>query len=361
MTESAKRAPLLDRRGRGRPAPAPLSRPGVPSAHPAPPRPRALPWGGAAALALALALAACGSPRPLGLDERPANRVVVPTSSTHYRDYGTAADLAAALRWRPGAPVLVSAHRGAPPPGLPENSLAAFENALNYAPALVEADVRRTADGVLVLLHDETLDRTTTGTGRISETTFETVRSLRLVTAGGVVTPFRVPTLAEALAWAEGRTALLLDVKSDVPYGALVAELDRHDAADQAAVIVYSLDDHRRLFALAPDLVVSSTAESAAAADALLASDVALDRVIAWTGVGLPDPAVVDRLHAAGIRAQAGAYGTIDAEAVATGSAAPYDALLGRGVDVIGTDHVPGAALAARQANVGASGGAVRR
>ena len=337
--------------------PAPTDAPGQRAGRPAPPRPRRRAGRGGAgafAVALALALAACGSPRPLGLDERPADRVVVPTSSTHYRDYGTAADLAAALRWRPGAPVWVSAHRGAPPPGLPENSLPAFENALNYAPALVETDVRRTADGVLVLLHDETLDRTTTGTGRISETTFAALRALRLVTADGVVTPFRVPTLAEALAWAEGRTALLLDVKSDVPYEALVAELDRLDAADQAAVITYTLADHRRLYALAPDLVVSSAAETAAAADALLASDVDLGRTVAWTGVGAPDAALVDRLHAAGIRAQAGAYGAIDGEAIATASTAPYAALLGVGVDVIGTDHVAGAALAARQANLAA-------
>ena len=330
-------------------------RPDGPSRSPAataPPRPRALHRGGAVALAaLAVALGACGSPRPLSLDERPASRVAVPTSSTHYRDYGTAGDLAAALRWRPGAAVLVSAHRGAPPHGLPENSLAAFENALNHAPALIETDVRRTADGVLVLMHDETLDRTTTGTGRVDETTFETLRSLRLVTDDSLVTSFRVPTLAEALSWAEGRTALLLDVKSDVPYPALVAEIDRLDAADQAAVIVYSLADHLRLYGLAPGLVVSSTAETVADADALLAADLDLARVIAWTGVGPPDPDVVARLHAAGIRAQAGAYGPIDAEAAAAVTTEPYAALLVPGADVIGTDEIAAAALAARRAN----------
>jgi glycerophosphoryl diester phosphodiesterase len=306
-------------------------------------------WRGAsAAVALVAALvAACGSPRPVGLDQRPGDRVVVPTSAVHYRDYATAEALAAALRWEPGAPVLVSAHRGAPPPGLPENSIPAFENALNYAPALIEADVRRTADGVLVLLHDGTLDRTTTGTGRIDETTLEEIRALRLVTEAGLVTSFRVPTLAEAVAWAEGRAVLLLDVKSDVPYDALVAELRALDAFDQAVVIVYSLDDHLRLAALAPEAVVSSTAETVPQAEALLAADVDLDRTIAWTGIGPPDPAVVERLHAAGVRAQAGAFGAIDAAA----SPAAYAPLLAPGADVIATDNVPAAALAARRAN----------
>lgn len=302
--------------------------------------------------ALAVAAGACGSPRPLDLAERPADRVAVPTSSVHYRDYASADALAEAFRWQPGAPVLVSAHRGAPVRGLPENALPTFEHALNYAPALIEADVRRTADGVLVLMHDETLNRTTTGTGRVDQATFAEVRRLRLVTADSVVTAFRVPTLAEALAWADGRAVLLLDVKPDVPYEALVAAIRQQGAADRVAVITYNLADHERLVALAPDLMVSVMAETVDDVGALLAAEVDLSRVIAWTGVGLPDPDVVARLHAAGIRAQAGAFGAIDAAATATSSSDPYAALLGTGADVIATDAVRLAALAARDANL---------
>jgi glycerophosphoryl diester phosphodiesterase len=305
-----------------------------------------------ALLLLALVVGACGSPRPLGLEERPADRVRTPVSSVHYRDYDSAATLASALRWTPSAPVLVSAHRGGPQRALPENAIETFEYALNHAPALIETDVRRTADGVLVLLHDETLDRTTTGTGRVDQTTFAQIRRLRLVTEDSLVTPFRVPTLAEAFAWADGRAVLLLDVKPDVPYEELVAAIRQHDAADRVAVITYSLADHERLFALAPDLVVSATAETPADVSALLASPVDAGRVIAWTGVGVPDPGVVDRLHAAGIRAQAGAFGTIDAAANAASSPDPYSAILATGADVISTDEVPLAALAARGANL---------
>ena len=302
---------------------------------------------GLAAL-LVVGVAACGSPRPLTLDERPADRVSVPVSSVHYRDYGSADALAAALRWSPGVPVLVSAHRGAPTPGLPENSLAAFENVLNYAPALIETDVRRTRDGVLVLMHDETLDRTTTGSGRVDEATFEQIRALRLVVDDTLVTSFRVPTLAEALAWADGRAVLLLDIKPDVPYPVLIDALRQSDAADQAGVITYSLDDHERLATLAPELLVSATAVTQADVDALLASGVDLRRVIAWTGVGVPDPAVIDRLHAEGIRAQAGAFGETDTAAMRAASPLPYRPFLTAGVDVISTDNVRGAALATR-------------
>ena len=323
-------------------------------------RARLLPAGPALLLAaLAVAAGACGSPRPLSLDERPADRVDVPVSSVHYRDYGSADALAAALRWRPGAPVWVSAHRGAPPPGLAENSLQAFEYALNHAPALVETDVRRTADGVLVLMHDETLDRTTTGTGRVDQTTLAALRAVRLTTdAPGerllpeLVLSARVPTLAEALAWADGRAVLLLDVKRDVPYEDVVAAVRQAGAADRVAVIVYSLEDHARLAALAPELAVSATVETAADLDALVGSGLDLSRVIAWTGVGPPDPAVVARLHALGVRAQAGAFGAIDAAAAEAASPAPYRALLDTGADVLSTDDVALAALAARGANL---------
>ena len=304
------------------------------------------------ALAATLLVAGCGSPRPLTLTERPADRVAVPTSSVHYRDYATADDLAAATRWAPGAPVWVSAHRGAPPRGLVENSLEAFEYALNHTPALIETDVRRTADGALVMMHDETLDRTTTGTGRVDQTTFAQVRALRLVTPDSVVTSFRVPTLAEALAWAEGRSVLLLDVKPDVPFGELIAAIRQAEAEDQAAVITYSLADAERLHALAPDLLISVMAETVADVEALLTSSVPPDRMIGWTGVGVPDPEVVARLHAVGVRAQAGAFGAIDQAATEAMRPAPYAPLLQSGADVIATDSVPMAATAARNANL---------
>ena len=141
----------------------------------------------------------------------------------------------------------MAAHRGGPVPGLPENAIETFENALNHAPALIETDVRQTADGVLVLLHDETLDRTTTGTGDLEDATLAEVRQLRLVADDTTVTSFRVPTLAEALAWAEARAVLLLDVKRGVDLGAVVAEVRRADAEDQVVVITNSLEAQREL------------------------------------------------------------------------------------------------------------------
>lgn len=306
-----------------------------------------------ALVALAAVASGCVGvrPRAVPLDQRPADRVAVPTSSLHYRGYADADALARVLRYTDGAERLISAHRGGPVEGLAENAVPTFEHALNYAPAFIELDVRRTPDGHLVLMHDETLDRTTTGAGRVDATPFAAVRAARLLDVRGTLTSFRVPTLAEALAWAEGRAVLMLDVKQDVPYPEIVDAVRAARAENRVVVIVYSLADHEALAALAPDLNVSATLETVADADALLAAGragrVDLSRTIVFAGVGRADPDVVTRMHAAGIRVQVGTF-PLDAAADAATDPAVYTPVLAAGVDVLATDNVRSASEAVR-------------
>ena len=304
--------------------------------------------------AAVLALLAAGGclPSPLGSDPAPDARIAVPTTATHYRGYNGADGLSGALRWWPGAPRLVSAHRGGPRPGLPENSIPTFEHALNYAPALIETDVRRTVDGTLVLMHDETLDRTTTGAGEVGARTLSDIRALRLVDETGAVTSFRVPTLDEALAWAEGRAVLLLDVKPGVPAEAVVGAIRRAGAEGRAVVIGYSLESLLALHRMAPDLMLSATVTTPAELDALLAAPVDRSRLIAFGGVGSVDASLVPRLHAEGIRVQVGTFGARDAAAAEQAVPTAYDDLLLAGVDVLATDNVPAAAAATRAVNL---------
>lgn len=205
--------------------------------------------------------------------------------------------------------------------------------------------MRRAADGTLVLLHDATLDRTTTGAGPVASRTLSELRTLRLVGPDGTVTPHRIPTLAEAMAWAEGRAVLLLDVKEGVPPEAFVAAIRAAEAEDRVVVVVDTLDALRAYYALAPDLVYSAPATTPEETAALLAAPVARSHLIAFAGVGAADPAVVARLHEAGIRVRVGTFGPIEA---AAGPAA-YRPLLDAGVDVLATDDVPTAALAVRR------------
>lgn len=273
-------------------------------------------------------------------------------TSAHYVAFADADALAAYLRYGSEAGPLVSAHRGGPMPAYPENALATFEHTLRYAPVLIECDVRLSRDSVLVMMHDDTLDRTTTGTGPVSEHTLAELRSLLLEDEYGIITPFRIPTLAETLAWAEHRAILTLDVKQDVSPRQVVALVRQMHAEDRVVIIVYTLDDLLRYHALAPDLNISASASTQEEAHAVLTSGVDLSRVIVFTGVGDVNRGVIDMLHARGIRAMLGTFDLIDGRARQAG-ATVYEALFGQGVDVIATDVVPLAAEAAKARRLG--------
>jgi glycerophosphoryl diester phosphodiesterase len=92
------------------------------------------------------------------------------------------------------APLVIVAHRGAPVSSkAPENTLKAFRAAIEDDATVLEFDVRRTADGHLVVLHDATVDRTTDGTGAVADLTLEEVQALD---AGGGE---RIPTVSEVI------------------------------------------------------------------------------------------------------------------------------------------------------------------
>lgn len=104
--------------------------------------------------------------------------------------------------------VLRIGHRGAAGHA-PENTLAAIQKGIALGVDFVELDVRRTADGVLVILHDATVNRTTDGKGRIDRLSFREVRKFN---AGNGE---HVPTLEEVLKIAAGKAGLMLELKAE--------------------------------------------------------------------------------------------------------------------------------------------------
>ncbi len=249
------------------------------------------------------------------------------------------------LRWTPSARPLVSAHRGGPLPGYPENCLETFENSLRYAPCLIECDVRKTADDVLVLMHDESLERTTTGRGAVSRQTLAALQGLWLKDPQGKVTRFRIPTLSETLDWARSRAILTLDVKPGVSPEEIVAAISAHDAAAYTVIITYSLAAAERYHALNPDLMISAPAEGYENVRKLLSSKIDPRCLMAFVGVVEPDRELYDQLHRQGIRAILGTMGNLDRRAQRRGRTV-YVELLRNGADVLATDNVPLAARA---------------
>ena len=106
--------------------------------------------------------------------------------------------------------VLVACHRG-DWRNWPENSLAAIESVIGMGADIVEIDLALTSDSVLVVCHDRTLNRTTTGKGLIAEIPYDSIQRCFLKSGHGVATSHRMPTLREALELCKDRIVVNID------------------------------------------------------------------------------------------------------------------------------------------------------
>jgi glycerophosphoryl diester phosphodiesterase len=240
---------------------------------------------------------------------------------------------------------LVSAHRGGgAQKGFPENCIATFEQTLKHSYAMLEIDPRYSKDGAIVLHHDATLDRTTTGSGPVSAKTLAELKELKLKDAGGNVTGFRMPTLDEVLEWARGKAILVLDQK-DVPVTARVKKIGEHKAEGYAMLIVGSFKDAKECHALNPNVmmeVMIPNREKALEFDKL---GIPWRNVIAFVGHVPPeDKGLYEMIHAKGANCMIGTSRNLDKRFLSgkvkeiEGLEAEYREYLGRGADVIETD-----------------------
>jgi glycerophosphoryl diester phosphodiesterase len=114
------------------------------------------------------------------------------------------------LKTADGKEVLVAAHRG-DWRNAPENSLAAINYAIAMGVDIIEIDIQKTKDGQLVLMHDEKIDRTMTGKGKVSDYTLDSLKMMYLRNGCGVPTQHRIPTLEEAMSAMQGKVMVNLD------------------------------------------------------------------------------------------------------------------------------------------------------
>jgi glycerophosphoryl diester phosphodiesterase len=135
----------------------------------------------------------------------------------HTVDIRSLSDLQEFFRYAPEKDIIISGHRGGMIEGYPENCIASCEKTLSLMPSFFEIDPRLTKDSVLVLMHDETIDRTTTGTGKVSDYTYAELQQFYLKDRQGNVTPYKILSLDEMLEWGNGKTAFNFDNKG-VPW-----------------------------------------------------------------------------------------------------------------------------------------------
>lgn len=154
------------------------------------------------------------------------------------------------IDWPEGDVVFI-AHRGIVP-GYPENTIAAFRQAIKYGVDAIEIDLRGTKDGKIVIIHDETLTRTTNGTGTVGN---HTLAELKKLDAGNGE---RIPTYEEVLKLVNGTgVRLILDIKVSptLDKREVVRLTEEYEANSKVIVGVRSLDDLRAVHTLNPNLL----------------------------------------------------------------------------------------------------------
>lgn len=237
---------------------------------------------------------------------------------------------------------LVSAHRGGPYPGYPENALETMAAVLAEIPAIMEVDLAASADGVLYLMHDDTLDRTTDGSGAVDALDWREIAKLRLEDNDGRKTAFSPTRFDEALAWAKDRTILQLDFKSSARYEDAAAEVRRQDAEDRIILIAYSIPSAQKLHRLMPDAMISLSLNSQSELNRAVAEGLPVDRLIGFTGTQEPRPRLFSTLSNRNVEVIFGTLGrgdSIDNDIARSGDEARYAEIAGQGADIIATDR----------------------
>ena len=131
--------------------------------------------------------------------------------------------------------VVVVAHRG-DWRNYPENSIPAIESVIRMGVDVMELDVKMTRDSVLVLSHDWTLDRTTTGSGNISDYTYEQLLAFDLKRGHGIAIPgLKIPTLRQALEVCKDRIVVNVDQGFDY-YDQVLAITEELGMTDQVLI-----------------------------------------------------------------------------------------------------------------------------
>lgn len=140
----------------------------------------------------------------------------------------------------------IVAHRGGASLGL-ENTLSCIKRGIEAGADAIEVDIHLTKDGQLLICHDQTVDRTTNGKGKICDLTLDEIQQLKVVDSNGQLTDEYLPTLDEVLTLVDGRCQLLVEIKrTGTIYQGIeqktIDEIRRHDA--KAWTVLQSFNDN---------------------------------------------------------------------------------------------------------------------
>lgn len=234
---------------------------------------------------------------------------------------------------------IISGHRGCDVADYPENSIEAFEYVLQYTPAFFEIDPRMTKDSVVVLMHDATLDRTTNGTGKLSDYTWAEVQKLQLKDRFGKLTPYHIPTLAQVIEWARGKTILNLD-KKDVPAEITDKIIKEHKAGAFVMVTVHNAEQAKFYYQKDPNRMMSAFVKTKKALKEYEAAGIPWQNMIAYIGSeNKPENKIMlDLLHQRKVKCMISAAPVYDKLVTEEQRAQAYREIFKSGADILESD-----------------------
>lgn len=239
--------------------------------------------------------------------------------------------------------VLVASHR-ATHLVYPENSLPAMKESIRIGADFIETDVRQTKDGVLVCIHDNSIDRTTNGKGKVEDMTYAQLQQYFLLFNGNP-TREKIPTFKKVLQLVKGNIMLDIDYKAegDRAGKATTHLLRKMRMEQQCLFFLYDYKDAAALYQLNPHLQFMARTYNEADVDSVLQLSVAVPAI--HGDDGFYTDSLMMRIRSAGKRVWMNALGKYDAmEAVKKDTG--FDALLKmKQTNVIQTDQ-PEALLA---------------
>ena len=237
--------------------------------------------------------------------------------------------------------VLISAHRGGKGyAGYPENCLETMQFVKKQIPnAVFEIDVAQTKDEILVLMHDDALERTSTGFGRVDQSNWADLNKLNLKDDFDSITNFRIPLFKDVLEWAKTENAIFtVDIKRSVDPEKVLHFIEENGALYQSAIITYSIETAQKLYGLNPEVVLSVTIRNEEEFKRAANSGIPWKNMVAFTGTMESEPLLYQKLHDKGVMCILGTLGNLDKKAEANGDHL-YREWTAIGIDIFATDR----------------------
>ncbi len=234
---------------------------------------------------------------------------------------------------------LISGHRGGMIAEYPENSIATFKNTLRYTPAFFEIDPRLTKDSIIVLMHDDTLGRTTNGTGKVADYTWAQLQKLNLKDPQGNITEYKIPTLDEVIKWSKGKTILNLD-KKDVPMEMTAKKLRESKAEAHVILTVHNAKQAKFYYDGNKNVMFSAFVLTKEALEEYEKEGIPWSHIMAYIGPRYKpeNKELIDMLHTRGVKCMISAAPSYDKLKDAEARKSAYQEIIKSGADVIESD-----------------------